>query len=115
MSSGQFIAILGPACAGKTTLADHLVKDRGYTRCSIDPAIPLESTMSLNSSELSFRNSSDLLNFATAHWRRDFVTTDLNQKLKLQEFTKRPFVVVIDIQAPLGVRWRRQRSRLVRS
>lgn len=105
----QLIAILGPTASGKNTLANHLQSTQAFIRVHIDPNTTqsLPSDDDITSTELGFRHSSDLLSHATRQWRRNFVTTDLRDKDKLQEFVKRPFVVVIDVSAPVGVRWRR--------
>lgn len=106
----QLIAILGPPASGKNSLANYLQATENFIRVHINPSSPQTSPNAdslASATELTFQHSSDLLNHATRQWRRNFVTTDLREKDKLQEFVKRPFVAVLDVSAPVGVRWRR--------
>lgn len=105
----QLIAILGPPASGKRLLASHLCTNYDYIHCHIDPSstTPPPSSADVTSRSLVFGNSSELLSHATKQWRRNFVTVDLRERVKLDEFAKRPFVVVVDVQAPLGIRWSR--------
>lgn len=100
----MLISLVSAPLAGKHTLAAHLVARHAFTRVSIEPS-PRES--------LHFSSSSDFLAYATQHWRSHFVTTDLREKRQLDEFLKRPWVVVVQIQAPLRLRWRRAVHRCV--
>ncbi|GAA5967820.1 hypothetical protein JCM21900_001781 [Sporobolomyces salmonicolor] len=100
----MLICILGPTCSGRNTLADHLSREHGFTRVRLasrsrdpDPG----------ANELHFASSSDFLDHATRTWRRNYVTTDLTSKPKVVEFAKRPFVAVVAVDAPLGVRFKR--------
>lgn len=104
----MLIALLGPPQSGKTTLAAHLQQHHAYTVVRIDPAPHPSSTQT---NDLTFASSSDFLDYATRNWRCNFVTRDLTSRVKLIEFMKRPFVVVVSIEAPLMVRWRRSQSR----
>ncbi|KAI0375258.1 hypothetical protein BV20DRAFT_258924 [Pilatotrama ljubarskyi] len=54
-----------------------------------------------------FHSSSDMLAHVTKNWRTDFVTTDLDTPDMLDEFMTRPFVLVVSVDAPLLIRYRR--------
>lgn len=101
----MLIAIVGPPQAGKHTLANHLVTQHQFTRVHITSSAPPPLDKDANS--LYFSSSSEFLDHATQTWRVDYVTTDLKNKLKLQEFSKRPFVAVVAVDAPIGVRFKR--------
>lgn len=100
----MLIAILGLPQAGKATLVQHLVQEHAFTHVVISTQPP---PVSSSTPALHFRTSSAFLDYATRNWREDYVTTHLRNKLKLVEFAKRPFVVIVGVEAPLRVRWKR--------
>lgn len=104
----MLVVLLGPPQAGKSTFAAHLQANNGFKRVHILPAALVPADKSA-ANELFFSSSSDFLDYATRHWRCDFVTTDLVRRAKLVEFLKRPFVVVVNVEAPVMVRWNRSR------
>lgn len=107
----MLICLVGPPQAGKDSLAQFLTAHHGYTRVHLgaSPSSPTKSRRR----QLCFASSSDFLDHATRTWRRDFVTTDLVSKAKLAEFAKRPFVAIVAVDAPLGVRFRRAVAKCV--
>ncbi|GAA5834072.1 hypothetical protein JCM11251_003611 [Rhodosporidiobolus azoricus] len=104
----MLLCLIGPPQSGKNLLAEYLTTHLDYSRVHIGqsppPPPPLDAPPN---SHIHFATSSDFLDHATRYWRRHFVTTDLVHKVKLQEFAKRPFVAVIAVDAPLGVRYKR--------
>ncbi|KAL7789965.1 cytidine deaminase-like protein [Trichoderma ceciliae] len=58
-----------------------------------------------------FTTAEELLDFVTRRWRSRFVTTDIPTEMVLDVFIRRPFFLLISIDAPLTVRWRRFRQR----
>lgn len=63
----------------------------------------------------SFATPEALLDFVTKRWRSRFVTTDIPTEAVLDVFMRRPFFLLLSVDAPLTVRWRRfqQRSKLI--
>jgi dCMP deaminase len=59
-----------------------------------------------------FYDIEDLLNFVTRRWRERWVTTDIHTELILDQLVRRPFFILISVDAPVSVRWRRFQSRL---
>ncbi|KAI0045194.1 hypothetical protein FA95DRAFT_1607880 [Auriscalpium vulgare] len=53
---------------------------------------------------LSFSSAADLLDHVTKYWRSNFVTIDLRTADVLQLFSKRPFFLLINIDAPVLIR-----------
>ncbi|GAA5916952.1 deoxycytidine monophosphate deaminase [Sporobolomyces salmoneus] len=99
----MLICLIGPAKSGKNSLAEHLTTEHGFARVHLSSRPALGS----DSSSIHFDSSSDFLDHVTRSWRRNYVTTDLTHRGKLEEFSKRPFVAVVAVDAPLGVRYRR--------
>ncbi|KAI0405996.1 cytidine deaminase-like protein [Xylaria palmicola] len=58
-----------------------------------------------------FASAGDLLDFVTKHWRSRWVTTDIHSEAVLDALSRRPFFILISVDAPVTVRWRRHRAR----
>lgn len=54
-----------------------------------------------------FQSPRDLLDYVTEHWEDKFVTTDLKTKELVEYFMKRPFFLLVSVDAPLYQRFRR--------
>lgn len=61
--------------------------------------------------EDSFEDAETLLDFVTANWRQRWVTTDVWDDAVAEIFTRRPFFLLISVDAPLTARWQRFRIR----
>ncbi|KAG5983526.1 hypothetical protein E4U55_007932 [Claviceps digitariae] len=61
-----------------------------------------------------FDSPEALLDYVTLRWRSRFVTVDISTEAVLDVFMRRPFFLLLSIDAPLTVRWRRfqQRARI---
>lgn len=75
------------------------------------PQSTLPSPMSGGSPQreqpLYFSTSSDMLEHATRNWRMNFVTIDLDTQESLEQFVRRPFVMVVNVDAPILLRFER--------
>lgn len=54
-----------------------------------------------------FPTATALLDFVTKHWRSRWVTTDIHDEEVLDALSRRPFFLLISVDAPVTVRWRR--------
>lgn len=52
-----------------------------------------------------------MLDYVTRHWRGRFVTRDLARWDRAEPFLKRPFFMLVHVDAPLGARYARERRR----
>lgn len=59
-----------------------------------------------------FHTTEDLLEFVTRRWRERWVTTDIHTESILDQLLRRPFFILISVDAPVSVRWRRFQARL---
>lgn len=59
----------------------------------------------------SFSTPDDLLAFVTKRWQSRFVTTDISSEAVLEIFVRRPFFMLVSVDAPLTVRWQRFQRR----
>ncbi|RDL37728.1 Cytidine deaminase-like protein [Venustampulla echinocandica] len=62
-----------------------------------------------------FSTTEELIDFVTKRWRERWVTTDIYTEPILDKLLRRPFFILISVDAPVGVRWRRFQARLLKS
>lgn len=115
MSISYLLSLLG-ICAGKSTIAEYLVKHQGFKKLSLNRtaselADQNNSKFSLLDGESIFENVYDLLDFVTKHWRERWVTTDIFDQNTLETFLRRPFFIFISVDAPISLRWNRWQAR----
>ncbi|KIY48343.1 hypothetical protein FISHEDRAFT_65845 [Fistulina hepatica ATCC 64428] len=87
----MLIAIIGTRASGRSSVENYLVA-KGFTR------IRLHLT-------------SSMLDHVTYNWRTHFVTVDLNTRNLVKQFAKRPFFMLISIDAPILTRFERVQKR----
>ncbi|KAK4033232.1 cytidine deaminase-like protein [Parachaetomium inaequale] len=124
----MFIGICGSICAGKRTIARYLVDHHGFTQLylgsgpssgaddAVDGVTPPSNSSLSNTSDSpndqhTFSTPDDLLDFVTKRWRERWVTTDIPSEPVLDLYTRRPFFLLLSVDAPLTVRWRRFQAR----
>ncbi|KAM6483350.1 cytidine deaminase-like protein [Trichoderma sp. SZMC 28011] len=131
----MLVGICGSICSGKKTVAQYLVEHHGFKHLYLQPPASVSDqdatdesnsfpgsgsaafagvTAAINGTETSsyvFATAEDLLDFVTRRWRSRFVTTDIPTEKVLDVFIRRPFFLLISIDAPLTVRWRRFQQR----
>ncbi|CAK7223454.1 Deoxycytidine monophosphate (dCMP) deaminase [Sporothrix curviconia] len=115
----MLIGICGSICAGKSTVAQYLVERHGFRRLSIRPddaataaaASTASTAPSDPSTATTFASAEAMLDFVTLRWRDRYVTTDIASEAVLDVFSRRPFFLLISVDAPVAVRWRRAQRR----
>jgi dCMP deaminase len=111
-------------CAGKHTIAEYLIQHEGFqllelkNKTSPQVADGPEDDLLLQASEypqreghqspqLSFDSPDALLDFATKQWQGLWVTTDIWEGVDLDRFLQRPFFLLVSVDAPVSLRWKR--------
>ncbi|KAK3685720.1 cytidine deaminase-like protein [Podospora appendiculata] len=135
----MFIGICGSICAGRSTVAQYLVAHHGFTWLSLDADADAsqqaggqasrtgaDATAAIASSALlsrltitaprskqgqAFPSVDALLEFVTKRWRERWVTTAVPNEAVLDMYARRPFFLLISVDAPLTVRWQRFQER----
>ncbi|KAI3396254.1 hypothetical protein diail_12336, partial [Diaporthe ilicicola] len=124
----MLIGICGSLCSGKSTVARYLVDHHGFKHVSVEPSVtktPQEQgTISEPETNVSnihqkrpsrtalvFPTSDELLEHVTQRWRERWVMTDVMSKEALDAYSRRPFFLLISVDAPLLVRWQRYQKR----
>ncbi|KAJ7161413.1 cytidine deaminase-like protein [Mycena crocata] len=69
--------------------------------------MPPASSANFDQKPHCFSSPSSLLDYVTRNWRLDFVTVDLYTTELVEAFVKRPFFLLLSVDAPLLLRFRR--------
>ncbi|KIW05641.1 hypothetical protein, variant 2 [Verruconis gallopava] len=120
----MLIGICGGICSGKSSIASFLAKHHGFKRLHLDrtsstPAVEKSAsntTVPQNVEDeaedvLSFQTADALLDYVTARWREHWVTTDVWDESVLDVLLRRPFFLLVSVDAPVTVRWERFKLR----
>lgn len=100
-------------CAGKRSVADFLVKEHGFYGVSLlniqgaNNGIPRKA----GSDDLPFHDIDALLDFVTKRWREKWIIRDISNESTLEALLRRPFFILVTVDAPVSVRWRRHQAR----
>lgn len=52
-----------------------------------------------------------LIDFVTKSWQQRWVTTDVWDEGVLETLSRRPFFILVSVDAPVSIRWRRFKER----
>jgi dCMP deaminase len=111
-------------CAGKSAIASFLIREHGFRPLHLDRTVPTpaveksESNANVPTDERpekdavpSFSTADGLLDFVTASWNERWLTTDVWDESVLDVFLRRPFFLLVSVDAPVTVRWARFTAR----
>jgi dCMP deaminase len=104
----MFIGLCGPICAGKKTVSAYLVDHHGFTQLFLESPLSSKTTPD----DYTFPTASALVDYVTKHWQGRWVTTDVYSESILDKLSCRPFFILISVDAPVNVRWKRFKQRL---
>ncbi|KAI9736809.1 MAG: Deoxycytidine monophosphate (dCMP) deaminase [Claussenomyces sp. TS43310] len=108
----MFVGICGGICAGKRTVAQYLTDHHGFTHLHLQKTAQNGASMP-SADQHTFAHVDALVDFVTKRWRDRWVTTDIHDEDVLDILERRPFFILISVDAPVSVRWRRcQQMRL---
>lgn len=116
-------------CAGKHAIAEYLIQYQGFRLLELIGQPPHRITDEPNDelrlqasdirksgdaqTEFVFDTADALLDFATKRWQGRWVTTDIADGLTLDRFLLRPFFLLVSVDAPVSLRWKRFSDRFV--
>ncbi|KIY67207.1 hypothetical protein CYLTODRAFT_397583 [Cylindrobasidium torrendii FP15055 ss-10] len=95
------------------TPGNDLVFNHHLSFLSMDPPSARNSIQSITvtrSTSIIFGSTDEMLDYVTRNWRTHFVTTSLNTRETVLPFAKRPFFMLINVDAPLMTRFLRSAS-----
>lgn len=115
-------------CAGKNSIAAYLIQNHGFkrVRLSAKPVTPLvengeedRGLLQPSSSQVddvevhTFADVDEMTDFVTKSWRDNFVTSDIWDDSVLDLLLRKPFFILVSVDAPVSLRWKRFSDRLV--
>ncbi|KAL8840934.1 MAG: hypothetical protein Q9170_001127 [Blastenia crenularia] len=123
----MLIGLCGSILAGKQSIAAYLVEQEGFTKLYLAPAETSTASALLSASKdrrlhtvassepdsKVFGRVEELVNFITKRWQQRWVTTDIWNEDILEKLSRRPFFLLVSVDAPLSLRWQRCRARCV--
>ncbi|MCJ1352382.1 MAG: Deoxycytidine monophosphate (dCMP) deaminase [Icmadophila ericetorum] len=124
----MLIGLCGGICAGKHAVARYLIEKHNFSTLNLAPSInaPVPSLdqstrqkynykRAKSQDELhkakdkSFSTVDELLEFVTKEWYKYWVLTDIWDEKVLDALARRPFFLLISVDAPVMLRWERFR------
>lgn len=105
----DFIAI----CAGKQSVVDFLVEEHGFRALSLKDQSEASSAngTSIAKAELSFHTVTALDDFVSKKWRQHWVVKQIESSEVLDLLSRRPYFLLVSVDAPVSVRWQRYKNR----
>ncbi|KAF9961473.1 Deoxycytidine monophosphate (dCMP) deaminase [Mortierella alpina] len=108
----MFVGIVGPSCSGRHEVMNLLDSVYGFTRLYLNSA----SKDSQHSGQLMpgarcFDTIEAMLEHVTLNWMQHFATCDVNTVEGIAILRKRPFFLMLSVESPMMVRYRRCEQR----
>jgi dCMP deaminase len=104
-------------CAGKHAVAEYLIQHQGFrllelknsgvSHTASDPRLQHTNLTINQDSRLEFDTAESLLEFATKRWQEHWITTHIWNVATLDRFLQRPFFLLVSVDAPVSLRWKR--------
>ncbi|KAF9360847.1 Deoxycytidine monophosphate (dCMP) deaminase [Mortierella sp. AD094] len=118
----MFVGIVGPTCSGKHEIMNVLASVYGFTPLYLR-TLSISTTNSLSaiksdiktkpqngdqgSQEHRFDTIESMLDYVTLNWMKHFVTCDVHTVQGIAILRKRPFFLLLSVESPMMVRYRR--------
>ncbi|KAK3070942.1 hypothetical protein LTS18_014978, partial [Coniosporium uncinatum] len=106
----MLIGVCGGICAGKSSVASYLIDEHNFrrlylSRTSSTPTVEKSASHSrlpsgTRDGDVVFRAAEELVDFVTKHWRERWVTTDIWDEKVLDVLVRRPFFLLVSVDAP---------------
>ncbi|KAF3914770.1 hypothetical protein ABW20_dc0100681 [Dactylellina cionopaga] len=116
----MLIGLCGTICAGKHTVANFLVEtyDFQVLRLAAPNSTPLPKPSDKAATDVvvshfpedgdvTFQSVDELVDYVTPRWQQRFVTTEVWDENVLDTLLKRPFFLLVSVDAPIVLRWKR--------
>ncbi|KAI9246950.1 cytidine deaminase-like protein [Phascolomyces articulosus] len=106
----MFIGIVGTRCSGKHSVVEYLIEKCGFQLLNLRNSHHLDRP--IRHTGMEFSTLEEMHNYVTERWRENFVTCDIDAE-GLSLLRKRPFFLLVSVEAPLSLRYQRFIERYV--
>ncbi|KAI9875716.1 MAG: Deoxycytidine monophosphate (dCMP) deaminase [Pleopsidium flavum] len=119
----MLLGLCGGICAGKHSVADYLVSRHGFQKLYLARTVstPLVEKLATQAripehdqvdgdrvaEHQIFSTVDSLVDFVTTRWSERWVTTDIWDECVLETLQRRPFFILVSVDAPVSIRWKR--------
>ncbi|KAF9919275.1 Deoxycytidine monophosphate (dCMP) deaminase [Lobosporangium transversale] len=114
----MFIGIVGPSCSGKHEVMDLLTRVYDFKKLYLKSAVSnraLHTGQGSNTARIQdpmsqsaeFDTIEAMLSFVTLNWMNHYVTCDVNTVHGISILCKRPFFLLLSVESPMMMRYRR--------
>lgn len=86
-----------------------MIKNRGFTQVFLEKS--LANSQCHNHESYAFTSVGDLIDFVTQRWQEHWVLKNVADEHLLDALSRRPFFLLVSVDAPVGLRWKRFRER----
>ncbi|KAI8365760.1 cytidine deaminase-like protein [Blakeslea trispora] len=107
----MFIGITGSQSSGKHTVAQYLVKKHRFQYLTLKNFKDTFARDGLYDHAILFDSINDMQQYVTERWQQNFVTCDVDCR-DLWALKKRPFFLLVSVEAPITLRYERYKARL---
>jgi dCMP deaminase len=80
---------------------------------SLDNGVRKLALKNSTADDLTFDSMNEMVEYVTKRWRENFVTVDIWNEKDLETAVKRPFFLLVSVDAPITIRWKRFRDRYI--
>ena len=87
-------------------MAKYLVDELGFTQVYLAEGSGTSNQVEKHKLRV-FASIEDLLNFVTKRWQQHWVLLDIVNEHLLDALSRRPFFLLMSVDAPLSLRWNR--------
>ena len=99
-------------CSGKQSVANFLITRHGfrelqYRESGAPKECPASTVAEATEAPDIFYDTDDLLDFVTRKWREKWIIVDLRHENLLEYLSRRPFFLLVSLEAPMTLRWTR--------
>lgn len=98
------------ACAGRRSVAKYLKETLDFSEASITTTLD-KPLWDEKAKCFSFPSADALLDHVTKHWRERWVTTSIPTEGVLDMYARRPFFLLVSVDAPVLTRWARHQRK----
>ncbi|CAA17893.2 Deoxycytidylate deaminase [Schizosaccharomyces pombe] len=104
------VGLTGPLCSGKDAVVEYLETKHGFNAIFRLPQLNEDGEYIYRTGDLVLGSVDDLISYLTPRWRERFVINGIHSPRLLSALLKRPFFLLVYIDAPIMLRFNRYKT-----